>query len=119
VHDERRHTGPARQEDRPLGATALAGLRVAIGLGAAVAPRMVLRPWVGPRLAGEKAAPMLGRSLGGRDLALALGALIALKEEGPARGWVEAGALADASDAIGMLSPSGTCPSGPGGRSSS
>jgi len=86
-----------------LGATALAGLRVAIGLGAAVAPRMVLRPWVGPRLAGEKAAPMLGRSLGGRDLALALGALIALKEEGPARGWVEAGALADASDAIGML----------------
>ncbi len=86
-----------------LGATALAVLRVGIGLGAAAAPRVVLRPWVGPRIAGEKAAPMLSRSLGGRDLALGLGALIALKEDGPARGWVEAGALADTSDAIGMI----------------
>jgi hypothetical protein len=86
-----------------LGASGLAGLRVAVGVGAALAPRLLLRSWVGPELADVKGAPLLGRSIGGRDLALGIGALIAIRDSGPARGWIEAGALADTGDAIGML----------------
>ncbi len=86
-----------------LGASGLAALRVGIGLGAAFLPRRVLRPWVGPETAAGQGAPLLGRALGGRDLALGIGALIAIRDDGAARGWIEAGALADAGDTIAMF----------------
>ncbi|MFN2490251.1 MAG: hypothetical protein ABR529_11040 [Actinomycetota bacterium] len=50
------------------------------------------------------------RGIGGRDLALGLGALGALSAGGPAATWVRAGALADASDALATLTGFGDLP---------
>ena len=78
-------------------ATALARGRIAIGAAALVAPGpggrvMFGRDGSGP---GMKA---LVRMLGGRDLVLGLGVVIALDQGAPVRGWLEAGAVADAVD---------------------
>lgn len=78
-------------------ATALARGRIAIGAAALVAPGpggrvMFGRDGSGP---GMKA---LVRMLGGRDLVLGLGVVIALDRGAPVRGWLEAGAVADAVD---------------------
>lgn len=80
------------------GAVALSAARVALGVTALAFPAAVARPWVGAAgddLAGE----VLGRALGARDVALGLGALAALRD-GPARGWLAAGALSDGFDVI-------------------
>lgn len=42
----------------------------------------------------------LSRAMGGRDLSLGLGAVLAMRHDAPARGWIEAGALADAADVL-------------------
>jgi len=83
-------------------ALGVAGLRVALGLGALAAPDVAARPWVGDE---GPAAPRrtLARALGGRDVALGLGALLAARRGAPVRGWVEAGALADAGDVVATL----------------
>jgi len=99
------------------GAAAVAAARVAIGVAALVWPAVPTRPWVGTgtgtgEAAGagsaELASRVFGRALGGRDLGLGLGALVALgrlsgepeaeAEAESASGWVAAGALADALD---------------------
>jgi hypothetical protein len=87
------------------GATALAGARTAIGVVALASPMLIARPWVGAGAA--KAAPgrVLGRALGGRDLALGLGALIALRRaraggQYGAGVWVGVAALADSFDVL-------------------
>jgi hypothetical protein len=41
--------------------------------------------------------------MGGRDLALGLGLLVALENDGEVSRWLEAGAVADASDALATL----------------
>jgi hypothetical protein len=77
------------------GATAVAAGRVAIGLAS---PSLPARPWVGAA-ADDLAASVFGRALGGRDLALGLGALEALRRpDGEASTWVAAGAISDALD---------------------
>jgi hypothetical protein len=43
---------------------------------------------------------LLARALGARDVALGVGVLLALRHDAPARGWVEAGGLADAGDVL-------------------
>jgi hypothetical protein len=58
-------------------ATAVAAGRVALGLAALARPDVPARPWVGASADGL-AAQVFGRALGGRDLALGLGALSAL-----------------------------------------
>jgi hypothetical protein len=68
-------------------ATALARGRIAIGAAALVAPAP------GGRV-------MFGRMLGGRDLVLGLGVVIALDRGAPVRGWLEAGAVADTVDLV-------------------
>ena len=73
--------------------------RIAIGAVAVVLPRLVLRPWIGAD-AGQPSARLLSRALGGRDMALGLGALLAMNHGGPVRGWLEAGGLADAGDVL-------------------
>lgn len=79
-------------------ATAVAAGRVALGLAALARPEVPARPWVGAS-AGDLAAEVFGRALGGRDLALGLGALAALRQPRPAAAaWVAAGALSDALD---------------------
>jgi len=89
------------------GVTAVAAGRVAIGLTALVWPSVPARPWVGTA-ADDVAARVFGRALGARDLALGLGALMALQgqeaEAGPARVWVAAGALSDALDVVATVS---------------
>ena len=46
---------------------------------------------------------LLTRMVGGRDIALGLGAIIALDRGAPVRGWLEASALADGVDAVACL----------------
>ncbi len=86
------------------GAIAVAAARTALGVAALISPSLVARPWIGA--AGGAPARVLGRALGGRDLALGLGALAALQQApgvpaaaGPGA-WVGAGALSDSLDVL-------------------
>ncbi len=87
-----------RDRSRRL-ARLLAMGRMGLGIVAMAAPQLPLRPWVGDRR-GDSGALLLARALGARDLALGLGALLALRHDGAVRGWVEAGGMADAGDAV-------------------
>jgi hypothetical protein len=92
------------EQPRPvkLATAAAAGLgllRACLGLVAMASPDRVARPWVGEG-ADRDDAKVLGRALGGRDLALGLGALAAAASGGPLSLWAAAGALADAVDAV-------------------
>ncbi len=84
---------------------AVAAGRVALGVTALAFPSVPARPWVGAS-ADDLTAQVFGRALGGRDLALGLGALAALQAPaasagaGSARAWVAAGALSDALDVV-------------------
>jgi len=88
------------------GAVAVAAGRVALGVTALAWPSVPARPWVGAA-ADDLAARVFGRALGGRDVALGLGALAALQhpaaEPGSAAAWVAAGALSDALDVAASL----------------
>jgi len=86
--------------------------RAVLGVVALVAPALPSRPWVGRAAAAQGPVRLFARSLGARDLALGLGALLALRHDGPARGWVEAGGLADAGDVAGTLLHFGQLPRG-------
>lgn len=102
-------------------ATAVAAARVGIGVVALVRPDVPSRPWVGTGTGDGPAGlagRVFGRALGGRDLALGLATLVALRQPGGESGgpgahrapggprdaseaaalWVAAGALADALD---------------------
>jgi hypothetical protein len=77
--------------------------RTGLGLVAFTLPSVPLTPWVGPAAARERPARLLGRALGARDLALGVGTLLALRHDGPVRGWLEAAGLADAGDALATI----------------
>lgn len=81
-------------------AVGLAGGRIAIGVGALVAPGLVGRTMTG-RSGG--ATSLFVRMLGARDLGLGLGVLMALDRGAPVRGWLEASALVDGIDAAASL----------------
>jgi hypothetical protein len=83
-----------------LSGTAVAGGRTLLGVVALTRPGLPLKPWVGGTTATTGASQLLGRALGGRDLAIGLGGLWALAKEPDrvAAGWLAAGALADAAD---------------------
>ena len=80
-------------------AMSLARCRIAIGIAAAIAPRVATRVMGGSRRS-ERVAPLFARMLGGRDIALGLGTVIALDRGKPVRGWLEGSALADAVDCV-------------------
>jgi hypothetical protein len=67
------------------GATAVAASRVGLGFVALGVPSLVSRAWVG-RSGDGPSGRVLGRALGGRDLALGLGALIVLQRQAAAAG---------------------------------
>ena len=75
------------------GATAVAASRVGVGFVALGAPLLVSRSWVG-RSGDGLSGRVLGQALGSRDLALGLGALIALQRQagvaGQASVWASA-----------------------------
>jgi len=73
--------------------------RIGIGCTALVAPTAMARPWIGDAASGPEAR-VLARTMGGRDLALGIGALRALGvDSAVARPWVALAGLADAVDA--------------------
>lgn len=77
----------------------LARGRIAIGVAAVAAPGLATRV-MGSRRASTGIAPAFARMLGGRDIALGLGTVIALDRGKPVRGWLEGAALADAVDCV-------------------
>lgn len=83
-------------------AMALAAGRVALGAGLAMAPARVGRSWIG-EIAGGPTGQLAVRATGVRDIAVGAGALLAIRRGAPARGWLEAGMLADAGDIVGTL----------------
>lgn len=85
-------------EDATL-AMSLARCRIAIGVGAVVTPSLAARV-IGGRRRSEGIAPLFARMLGGRDVALGLGTVIALDRGKPVRGWLEGSALADTVDCV-------------------
>ncbi|MDQ4143685.1 MAG: hypothetical protein M3198_08055 [Actinomycetota bacterium] len=76
--------------------------RVGLGLATFLMPKKAVRVWI-----GQEAKPyptnMITRSLAIRDLSLGIGLLTALEKDTAARGWLEAGALADMGDAVSTL----------------
>ena len=100
-----------RDQARQLAETVAWG-RIAVGITALVAPTLPLRPWVGRDFAWQPRAKLLARSLGARDLALGIGVILALKHDGPVRGWVEGSGVADAGDVLSTLLAFGKLPKG-------
>ena len=88
-------------EDSKL-AMSVARARIAIGLAAVAVPRVATRV-MGVRRGSDGIAPLFARMLGGRDVALGLGTVIALDRGKPVRGWLEASALADTVDFVSCL----------------
>ncbi|MDQ4132272.1 MAG: hypothetical protein M3179_03495 [Actinomycetota bacterium] len=101
-------------EPGPMSAAqAFAIARIGIGAGLLVLPRTLLRPWVGSD-ASTPGAVFLARGMGGRDVALGLGLLLAAHRNAPVRGWLEAGMLADGTDAVSSLLAARHLPNGGG-----
>ncbi|MEA2828458.1 MAG: hypothetical protein QOG43_2897 [Actinomycetota bacterium] len=84
-------------------AKAIAVGRMALGASYSLAPGLALRLWPGQGSDDEPAARFLARSTGVRDLAIGIGTFLALQKDAPARGWLEAGMLADAGDALAVV----------------
>jgi hypothetical protein len=76
--------------------------RVVLGAAAMAAPRLFTRAWTGEG-EGSTTLPMAVRGLGARDVAIGVGTLVALENDGPVARWLEAGAVADATDAFSTL----------------
>jgi hypothetical protein len=88
-------------EDKDL--ARLLGLgRIAFGLAGFLFPSIGTRAVIGQK-AHAYPTNMFLRGLAGRDVAIGVGIITALETGAPVRGWLEASALSDASDAIGTL----------------
>lgn len=94
-------------------AQAFAIARIGIGAALLLLPRPLLRPWVGADVT-TPGAVFLARGMGGRDVALGLGLLFAVRRDAPVRGWLEAGMLADGTDAVSGLLAAKHLPHGGG-----
>jgi peptide-methionine (R)-S-oxide reductase len=75
---------------------------MALGLTALAAPGPVASAMIG-RHGWRDGVKLFARMLGGRDLALGLGVVIALDRGAPVRGWLEASAMADGVDTVACL----------------
>jgi hypothetical protein len=94
---------------RPV-ASLLAWGRIGIGISALVAPSLSARPWIGSD-AGAPGTRLLARAMGGRDLALGIGALRGLGlSDAEARPWVALGGMADAIDGLATVLAFGSLP---------
>ena len=84
---------------------AIAAGRLGIGVIATVRPGLAARSWVDRPSADGTAALVFARALGGRDIALAAGALAAFRahDQAELRRWAGMGAIADAVDAVATL----------------
>jgi hypothetical protein len=75
---------------------------MAVGAAGFVAPRTFGRIWIG-REGGSRHVAMVTRAFAARDLALGLGAYLAVQRDAPVRGWIEAGLLSDSLDVLATL----------------
>jgi hypothetical protein len=80
-------------------AMSVARCRIALGIVAIAAPEVVIRTMSG-RTKSPGLTPLFVRMLGGRDIALGLGTVVALDHGAPVRGWIEGSALADTVDCL-------------------
>jgi hypothetical protein len=85
--------------------------RAAIGVALLVRPELVTSAWIG-KTAGKPVGRLLGRCLGARDLGVGLGVLTAYAKGAPARGWLAAGVVADATDLTATLVERDNLPGG-------
>jgi hypothetical protein len=83
--------------------------RIAVGAAFVLFPGLAGRMWIGAD-AGRRPVKVLARAFGVRDLAIGLGAVIALDRGTPVRGWIEAGVLSDAVDTAASLLAGGSIP---------
>ena len=83
-------------DDRSAALTLALG-RAALGAVLLATQVRINTGWVGPD-AARPGARVLGRAVGARDLALGLGAAVALRQGLPARPWLLAGLIADLGD---------------------
>jgi hypothetical protein len=90
-----------KRDEARVYAQALAGGRTALGLAFFLLPKVGSGLWTGDTK--TPAVRVLSRALGARDMALGLGALLALRNNGSVRGWLEAGGFADAGDAVATI----------------
>jgi hypothetical protein len=89
--------------DARAAAKAVALGRIGLGVSYLAAPGLALRLWPGRTSSSDADSALLklmARSTGGRDIGLGVGALLAMSHDAPVRGWLEAGMLADAVDAV-------------------
>ncbi|ADB53980.1 hypothetical protein Cwoe_5575 [Conexibacter woesei DSM 14684] len=92
----------ARMSPRTLVAGIALG-RLALGAVLMAAPRKVVGPgWIGAE-AERPAAGVLLRAVGARDVAIAAGTLLALRQGSALKPWVAAGAIADGTDFVATL----------------
>ena len=75
----------------------LNGGRTLFGLGMVVAPRLMLRGWVGQD-AELPSVKLVARTMGIRDAAIGLGTLMALDNGDDVKRWIQFGIAADAVD---------------------
>jgi hypothetical protein len=92
--------------------TALSAARAAFGVAMVAAPERIGEAWIGEPGRYERVG-VLTRSLGARDVVLGGGAALALiREDGSARAWLGAQALADVVDLAGTLAVRDRLPQG-------
>ncbi|MGH8979677.1 MAG: hypothetical protein ACRDWE_01460 [Acidimicrobiales bacterium] len=80
-------------------ALGLGALRVGLGVAALAVPETAGRLWIGDGATGRDKA-VLVRALGGRDVALGAGVLLAARRGRTLRRWVVLGALSDFVDVL-------------------
>lgn len=95
--------------DATTAALGLARGRIAFGVAALAAPRRSARV-MGAGRRPRATVVVLTRMVGGRDLALGLGTMIAIDRGKPVRGWLEGSALADAADCAACILSHGELP---------
>lgn len=80
----------------------IAAGRILIGSALLLAPAKAAKEWLG-NSAEDPATQAAVRAIGARDVALGLGVFLAIRRGRSPRGWVEAGIVADATDAVATL----------------
>jgi len=88
-------------DEREL-ARALGFMRIFVGGVLFLMPHRSARGWTGEE-ADEVTTNLAIRGMGARDIAIGIGILTALEKGGSVRGWIEAGVVSDAGDALATL----------------
>lgn len=74
--------------------------RAAFGILLLVRPKAIAPAWIGAEDADRPAPEMIVRMIGARDFVVGMGAVLAIVNGGRARGWLEAGVMADLADTV-------------------